>query len=486
MSIKPVKRFHICATLGGWTRKGRVASMDLLRTLWEASTKVLSLSLFLLSMAAVLPAQIVTINYYPVPAPPNPRPGTGGTALPLEITAGPDGALWFTEQDGGKIGRITTTGLLTEYALPTPEMMPIGITNGPDGALWFTEFDYRVGYSDENPRIGRISSSGVITEYPLPTSGGHRLPIGITAGPDGALWFAQHARNSIGRIAVNGDFSEYPLPSGFQGSRAITTGPDGALWFTEGNWFGADKIGRITQAGAVTAYTLLPPNCLPTAITTGPDGALWVTDGVGRIGRVTTNGSISEYSLSSVTGSPGITTGPDGALWFTTLNGQRIGRITTAGVVTYSDFLSSGGWGITLGPDGNLWFTDFPNGRIGQVVLEDTTAPLITVSASPSILWPPNGRMVPVVVSGTIKDIGSGVLASSVEYAVTDEYHLVQPRGQMTLDSAGNYLFTILLRASREGDDQNGRRYTIRVSARDNAGNRAAKWQAIKVQHDRR
>src|SRR5262245_26658425 len=36
------------------------------------------------------------------------------------ITVGPDGALWFTEADGSKIGRITTAGMITEFP-----MMPI-------------------------------------------------------------------------------------------------------------------------------------------------------------------------------------------------------------------------------------------------------------------------------------------------------------------------------------------------------------------------
>jgi hypothetical protein len=113
----------------------------------------------------------------------------------------------------------------------------------------------------------------------------------------------------------------------------------------------------------------------------------------------------------------------------------------------------------------------------------DTTSPVITLAAAPKVLWPPNGKMVPVMISGTITDTGSGVNAASAEFAVHDEYHLVQPHGTITLDAAGNYSFTILLRASRKGNDLNGRHYTIRVSARDNAGNRGAKWTTVTVPH---
>jgi len=77
----------------------------------------------------------------------------------MGITAGPDGALWFTDLDGDAIGRITTSGSITEYALPNPDSGPTGITAGPDGALWFTE-----AYGS---RIGRITTAGAITEYAL-------------------------------------------------------------------------------------------------------------------------------------------------------------------------------------------------------------------------------------------------------------------------------------------------------------------------------
>ena len=92
----------------------------------------------------------------------------------------------------------------------------------------------------------------------------------------------------------------------------------------------------------------------------------------------------------------------------------------------------------------------------------------------------------PVTVSGKIIDNGSGLVASSIEFAVTDEYRLVQPKGHLTLDGAGNYLFTILLDASRKGNDENGRRYTIRVTATDNAGNRGLKRGSVNVPHDQR
>ena len=42
--------------------------------------------------------------------------------------------------------------------------------------------------------------TGSITEFVLPTSGSG--PSGITAGPDGTLWFTENADNKIGRITT--------------------------------------------------------------------------------------------------------------------------------------------------------------------------------------------------------------------------------------------------------------------------------------------
>jgi len=64
---------------------------------------------------------------------------------------------------------------------------------------------------------------------------------------------------------------------------------------------------------------------------------------------------------------------------------------------------------------------------------------------SPATLWPPNGKMVPVTITGTMTDPTSGVNLSTAAYAVTDEYGLVQPSGTVTLGPTGSYSFTIQL-----------------------------------------
>jgi virginiamycin B lyase len=117
---------------------------------------------------------------------------TTASRQPTGIAAGPDGNLWFVEVAANKIGRITTTGAITEFSVPTASGVSTraSVAVGPDGNLWFSEYT--------GNKIGRITPSGTITEFTIPTPAS--APLGIVAGPDGAIWFAETATNKIGRL----------------------------------------------------------------------------------------------------------------------------------------------------------------------------------------------------------------------------------------------------------------------------------------------
>jgi streptogramin lyase len=172
-----------------------------------------------MALASFLPANAVASS--PVPGPEVSMTGydlADAQSNPQGITSGPDGALWFTEAYGNKIGRITTSGTISEYAVPTSGSSPFGITAGPDGNLWFTEYD--------GNKIGRITTSGTITEYAVPTSSSY--PEGIAAGPDGNLWFTEGVSSKIGKVTPSGSFTEYAVPTSGSSPFGITAGPDGA------------------------------------------------------------------------------------------------------------------------------------------------------------------------------------------------------------------------------------------------------------------
>jgi len=114
----------------------------------------------------------------------------------------------------------------------------------------------------------------------------------------------------------------------------------------------------------------------------------------------------------------------------------------------------------------------------------DQTSPTITSTANPSNIWPPNGNMVSVIVAGIMTDNLSGISTNSADFVVTDSYGSVQPAGPVSISANGTYSFTVSLEARRDGQDKNGRVYTIKISVPDNAGNSATSTTTVLVPHD--
>jgi streptogramin lyase len=359
-------------------------------------------------------ASAVTIAEFAIPTP---------HAVPTSITGAADGNLWFTEFQGNVIGRITPEGRVTEFSLGATYPNPVAITAARDGAVWFLEGD----------RIGKMTTSGTLSEYPLPF-GYNSDARGITAGPDGNVWFTETRcaqcdpsapgqipddGATIGKITPQGAITEFTLADYHAGPRSITSGPDGNLWFTED----ANKIGRISPTGAVTEFALPVPNSFPMGIAAGSDGNLWFVESrcpgdcgndvrvTGKlvIGRITPTGVITEYSTQSGNwyNGPetiGIVEGADHNMWFAEPKSNKIGRITHAGEITEFEvpsrlndpnvdpLASTEPLGITNGPDGNVWFVEAgPNvgGRVGKLDLAATAPdpPAITITSGFTGNW---------------------------------------------------------------------------------------------------
>jgi virginiamycin B lyase len=329
----------------------------------------------------LLPDGLVTIEEFTVPT---------ADSYPRAITAGPDGNLWFTEECGNKIGRITPDGVITEFprAEDPWQLIPYdcaisgvgkglhSITAGADGNLWFAD--------SQNNRIWKMNTEGVIIgEYVVdscPAFAGLG-PHGITAGPNGTIWFAHLNCNYIGKIVADtGEMTLYSIPTTSSGTAHITAGPEDTIWFTEhGGGGSVNKIGKITMDGTITEYPAEGDSTTlstPFEITAGSDGNVWFTERAGNlIGRITTEGSITKYPLA---GDPtslytplGIAAGPHETIWFTEGGAGSIGRISADNSITKFPVPSGDtGWHITFGPDGNLWFTELNANRIGKVLIQ--------------------------------------------------------------------------------------------------------------------
>jgi len=162
------------------------------------------------------------------------------------ITVAKNGTVWFLE-DGfstskvlAKIGKIDSAGTVSEYDLPVvyPPIVQsssrsptFSIVADNIGNAWVTNGD----------ALYRVSQSGVVTSFPVTAPSTGSFPwarIGLSAGPDGKIWF-----HGITAVAANGNELGYIDSDGkmtavkYQGGGYHTGGPyidsDGVMW----TWF---------------------------------------------------------------------------------------------------------------------------------------------------------------------------------------------------------------------------------------------------------
>ena len=121
-------------------------------------------------------------------------------SYPMGITAGPDGNIWFEEAPGGwtlagAAVKMTPAGAMTIYNAPC---IGYQLTAGPDGKLWFS----MRGDCTDAGQVASMTTSGVVTEYPLLTPQGEYSGAGVTAGPvseSTSVWFSERWCQ-VGRI----------------------------------------------------------------------------------------------------------------------------------------------------------------------------------------------------------------------------------------------------------------------------------------------
>jgi hypothetical protein len=166
---------------------------------------------------------------------------------------------------------------ITEFPVNTTGSTPWGITAGPDGNLWFTDF---------NGAIGMINpTSHAITEIVVPDT--TSSSIGITAGPDGNIWFADLS-NAIGVDTLNSaqlTVTQQPPASGTAGS------PFGLTVQAE------DSSGHLLSSFNGTVTVALASN--PGGSTLGGTLSVMASYGVAAFSGLTLTKAASGYTLQA-------------------------------------------------------------------------------------------------------------------------------------------------------------------------------------------
>jgi streptogramin lyase len=243
-----------------------------------------------------------------------------GAVLPSTAGIAVDGAnLWLTAPAGNELLEIaegSSSPSLTTTVPVSPSNLGFQnfdstIITGPGGILYFTEATTNAGGAVTASAIGSYNpTTGTFGQILLPTSGGVQKPSGLALGPDGNIWFTESVPNAGGTgfvsssvgvidLANSNAISEFPTPAASEPS-GITAGPDGNVWFTEK---AAGAIGFVNVSGLSnpSAYTLgasipIPTtgqsggilnNPAPVGIIAGAAGQVWFADASGAIGLVT-------------------------------------------------------------------------------------------------------------------------------------------------------------------------------------------------------
>lgn len=283
--------------------------------------------------------------------------------LPLHqttgITQGPDGKMWFTQQQGD-VGSVDMNGTIVRYFV---SQAPLQIIVGPDRALWFAETRNTFG-----PYIGRITTSGKLTEYQIPFDPN----AGLAAGSDGNIWVAG-VRRSVEKVTLHGVVTNYPLPhpKHHHSLLGLIGGPDGNVWFTDP---GTNEIGFVTPHGKFTLFEIPTPNSGAAGIALGPDGNLYFAESqANKIGVIDRVGNITEYPVpASDKGPHYISAGYSGTtMWFDdqdAATGNYLLRQFIIATKTFTPpilppFTDSVPEYLNAGPDGNMWIADV-RGRI--------------------------------------------------------------------------------------------------------------------------
>ena len=234
--------------------------------------------------------------------------------------------------------------------------------------------------------LGRMdTSTAAITYYPssLTCLGYNAFDWSVEGSSIDAndnIWVAMHYNGVSGYTKLVQFDSSGALLSTYDPSTAtrnwtdFTTGPDGNLWIADSRNDQITKLTLSTVTHAVVGSTNYAISGNPHGITAGPDGNLWFVEDDSTIGKITTGGTVTYYTVTSGRKPQRFTTGSDGALWFTALRSSgattdAIGRITTSGAVVEYEIPTSNAdpWGITSGVDGALWFTEAASNKIGRL-----------------------------------------------------------------------------------------------------------------------
>ncbi|MBV9648495.1 MAG: hypothetical protein JO043_13595 [Candidatus Eremiobacteraeota bacterium] len=269
------------------------------------------------------------------------------------IVTGPDGDVWFLDENAASLVRMSLSGVIKEFNLSRfLSGNAVSMTVGADNRFYI---------GDESTSIVRVTQSGAATTIPIP-SGDNTAIDGMGLGPDGNVWFAEFSH--IAKVTPSGKVTEFAYPPSLGPNQygGVTAGSDGNVWFAQSS---ANAIGRIVPStGTITMFTI-PVGCAPAPVVLAKDNNVWFVclTTSPMLGSITPNGTITTYSLGGTFNQNATeqfcARGPDGEPWCASNDDNTVFRVNTSSH-TVTTFKPPFGAGVrpdalTAGSDGNVW-----------------------------------------------------------------------------------------------------------------------------------
>jgi len=209
---------------------------------------------------------------------------------PHDVAPAMDGAIWYTAQASGELGRLDPATGETRHIPLGERSAPHGVIVGPDGAPWITDgglnaivrvdptteqvqtfplpadraganlntavFDKRgvLWFTGQTGIYGRLDPRvGMVEVFDAPRGRG---AYGITVTPDGAVYYASLAGSHIARIdPETGQATPINPPTAGQGARRVWSDSRGRVWVSEWN---AGQLGMYDPAANAWREWKLP------------------------------------------------------------------------------------------------------------------------------------------------------------------------------------------------------------------------------------
>jgi virginiamycin B lyase len=232
---------------------------------------------------------------------------------PHDVAPSPEanGPVWYTAQRQGALGKLDPVSGRVEQIPLGPNSAPHGVIVGPDGAPWITDgglnaivrvdpkthevrafplpeargyvnlntaaFDGagRLWFTGQNGVYGRVDpKSGAMQIWDAPRGRG---AYGITATPDGQIYYASLAGSHIARIDLtSGAATVIEPPTADQGARRVWSDSKGNIWVSEWN---SGQVSRFDpKANSWQAWKLPGDRPRTYAVYVDENDIVWLSD----------------------------------------------------------------------------------------------------------------------------------------------------------------------------------------------------------------